>query len=164
MAVEVTLAAKGIVIENQTPAKQTVTVLARGETKVTWDVAVEDVPNAELVFAAVSKDGQYNDASKPRLTTGPDGSLLVLRYNRAGYCRHGRSDSQSRQSQRSGSFAPKFDDRRGELSIQLDPSLAAGMRDGLKYLEHYPYECTEQPSAGFCPTCSPITLLQIAGR
>ena len=46
---------------------------------------------------------------------------------------------------------PNFDERRGELSIQLDHSLAAGMRDGLKYLEHYPYECTEQTLSRFLP-------------
>ncbi len=28
------------------------------------------------------KSGDFVDASKPRLTTGPDGTLLVLRYTR----------------------------------------------------------------------------------
>jgi uncharacterized protein YfaS (alpha-2-macroglobulin family) len=46
---------------------------------------------------------------------------------------------------------PKYDDRRGELSIRLDPSLAAGMVDGLSYLEHFPYECTEQVVSRFLP-------------
>jgi uncharacterized protein YfaS (alpha-2-macroglobulin family) len=46
---------------------------------------------------------------------------------------------------------PKYDDRRGELSVRLDPSLAAGMRDGLDYLEHFEYECTEQTVSRFLP-------------
>jgi hypothetical protein len=46
---------------------------------------------------------------------------------------------------------PKYDDRRGELSIRLDPSLAAGMVDGLDYLEHFPYECAEQTVSRFLP-------------
>ena len=33
---------------------------------------------------------------------------------------------------------PSYDPTQGELTVQLDPSLAAGMVDGLKYLEHYP--------------------------
>jgi uncharacterized protein YfaS (alpha-2-macroglobulin family) len=46
---------------------------------------------------------------------------------------------------------PKYDDRRGELSVRLDPSLAAAMRNGLDYLEHFEYECTEQTVSRFLP-------------
>jgi len=35
--------------------------------------------------------------------------------------------------------------------VQIDPSLAAGATEGLKYLEHYPYECTEQTVSRFLP-------------
>jgi len=35
--------------------------------------------------------------------------------------------------------------------VRLDPSLAAGMTGGLDYLEHYPYECTEQIVSRFLP-------------
>jgi uncharacterized protein YfaS (alpha-2-macroglobulin family) len=35
--------------------------------------------------------------------------------------------------------------------VRLDPSLAAGMTDGLDYLEHFPYECTEQTVSRFLP-------------
>ncbi|MCB9079157.1 MAG: Ig-like domain-containing protein, partial [Anaerolineaceae bacterium] len=77
---EITLSADGVIIDSATAAVQTVDVPARGETKVTWDVTAEDVTETELVFAAVSTDGEYSDAAKPRLTTGPDGSLLVYRY------------------------------------------------------------------------------------
>ena len=39
----------------------------------------------------------------------------------------------------------------GELLIKLEPSLAAGMVDGLNYLKHYPYECNEQTVSRFLP-------------
>ena len=39
----------------------------------------------------------------------------------------------------------------GELLLTLEPSLAAGMQSGLNYLEHYPYECTEQTLSRFLP-------------
>jgi len=55
---------------------------------------------------------------------------------------------------------PRYDDRRGELSVRLDPSLAAGMRDGLTYLEHFPYECTEQVVSRFLPNVLTYQALQ----
>lgn len=146
---EVSLAAQGIAINADTPPRQTVTIPAHSETKVTWDVRVNDVVSTTLVFSAVS--GEYSDASKPRLTTAPDGSLMVLRYTApdivgtAGQLPDGGSVTEGI------ALPPNFDDRRGQLTIQLDPSLAAGMRDGLKYLEHYEYECTEQTVSRFLP-------------
>jgi hypothetical protein len=156
---EVTLSGQGVTLSQETAPVQTVTVPARGESKVTWNVTVPDVITTELVFAAVS--GEYNDAAKPRLTTGPEGSLKVLRYTApdivgtAGQLVEGGSQTEvvalppltppSTGGQEGG------DERRGELSVQLDPSLAAGMRDGLSYLEHYQYECTEQTVSRFLP-------------
>ncbi len=163
LAVEVTLASEQLLIDPQTPPVQTVTVPARGESKVTWEVAVPDVPEAELVFAAVSQDGQYSDAAKPRLTTGPDGSLLVLRYTApdivgtAGQLAEGGSRTEV------VALPPNFDEQRGELSVQVDPSLAAGMQAGLTYLEHYPYECTEQTISRFLPNVLTYNALQSLG-
>ncbi|MBN1221594.1 MAG: Ig-like domain-containing protein [Anaerolineae bacterium] len=45
----------------------------------------------------------------------------------------------------------RFDPTQGDLTISLDASLAAGMQDGLDYLEHFPYECTEQTVSRFLP-------------
>lgn len=160
---EVTLAAQGINISQATAPVQTVIIPARGESKITWDVTVPDVITTELVFAAVSQDGQYQDAAKPRLTTGPDGSLLVERYTApdivgtAGQLVNGGSQTEVI------ALPPNFDERQGELTLQLDPSLAAGMRDGLSYLEHYPYECTEQTISRFLPNVLTYNALKSLG-
>lgn len=51
-----------------------------------------------------------------------------------------------------GIALPKsFDPTQGDLTVKLEPSLAAGMRDSLDYLEHFPYECTEQTVSRFLP-------------
>jgi hypothetical protein len=163
LEVEVTLAAKGITISDDTAAAQTVTIPARSETKVTWNVGVADVPQAELVFAAVSADGQYSDAAKPRLTTGPDGTLLVLRYTAPDIVGTAGQLVEGDERTEAVAWPPNFDDRRGELSLQLDPSLAAGMRDGLRYLEHYTYECTEQTVSRFLPNVLTFNALQSLG-
>ncbi|MCB0193870.1 MAG: alpha-2-macroglobulin, partial [Anaerolineae bacterium] len=160
---EVSLSADGIIIDSATAALQTIEVPAQGETKVTWDVTVEDVPETELVFAAVSTDGEYSDAAKPRLTTGPDGSLLVYRYTAPDIVGTAGQLTEGGDRTEVVALPPNFDEQRGELSIQLDPSLAAGMRDGLDYLEHYEYECTEQTVSRFLPNVLTFDALQSLG-
>jgi hypothetical protein len=46
-----------------------------------------------------------------------------------------------------GSFEPG----QGDLTIQVEPSLAAGMQAGLTYLEHYPHESVEALVSRFLP-------------
>ena len=110
---------------------------AESEAKVTWWVTAQDVPNVDLIFSAVA--GEYSDAARPRLTTGPEGTLKVFRYTAPEVVGTGGQLVGPEGSSRTESIVmpPKYDDRRGELSVQLDPSLAAGMRDGLEYLEHF---------------------------
>ncbi len=147
--VQVGLHASGVTLGS--PITQTVQVAAGGEAKVRWDVTVQDVPTVNLVFAAVS--GAYSDASKPRLTTAPDGMLPVYRYaaaetvGTAGYL----PDRGTRTEVIGLPPLDALDEQQGELTVRLDPSLAAGMRDGLKALEHFPYECTEQVVSRFLP-------------
>ncbi|MFQ5576880.1 MAG: alpha-2-macroglobulin, partial [Anaerolineae bacterium] len=161
LEVEVSLSAEGVGVSADTPPRQTVTIPAHGEAKVTWNVTVDDVVSATLVFAAVS--GDYADAAKPRLTTGPDGSLRVFRYTApdivgtAGQLTEGGSRAEA------VALPPEFDARRGQLTVQLDPSLAAGMQDGLKYLEHFEYECTEQTVSRFLPNVLTFNALQSLG-
>ncbi|MEM7030931.1 MAG: Ig-like domain-containing protein [Chloroflexota bacterium] len=161
LSVDVTLSAEGIGISNDTPPVQTVEIPARSEAKVTWNVRVDDVTEAQLIFSAVS--GDFADASKPRLSTGPDGSLRVLRYTTpdivgtAGQLIDGGSRTEAIV------LPSNFDERRGELTVQLDPSLAAGIQDGLRYLEHFEYECTEQTVSRFLPNILTFNALQSLG-
>ncbi|MGC9521770.1 MAG: Ig-like domain-containing protein [Anaerolineae bacterium] len=160
--VEVGLNANGIRISEETPETQSVRIRAHSETKVTWWVTVEDQARAELIFSA--RAGEYTDASRPRLTTGPDGTLLVLRYTApdtvgtAGQLVEGGARAEAI------ALPPEFDERRGQLTVRLDPSLAAAMQDGLDYLEYYEYECTEQTVSRFLPnvlTYNALTSLSI---
>lgn len=155
LAVDVSLAAEGLTFnpcEGCDPSQastRTVTIPPHSETKVEWDVTVGDVENVQLIFAAVS--GDLSDASKPRLSTGPDGSLKVLRYTAPDIVGTGGQIAQGGQRTEIVALPPRYDERQGELTIQVDPSLAAATVDGLDYLEHYPYECTEQTVSRFLP-------------
>jgi uncharacterized protein YfaS (alpha-2-macroglobulin family) len=145
--IEVTLHAEGVRVSES--ASQRVSVPDGGEAKVTWWVEVEDVEAVDVSFSAVA--GDYADAARPRLTTGPEGTLLVYRYTAPEIVGTGGQLVDEDARTEVVALPPKYDDRRGELSIRLDPSLAAGMVDGLDYLEHFPYECTEQIVSRFLP-------------
>ena len=47
--------------------------------------------------------------------------------------------------------------------MKLEPSLAAGMLGSLDYLEHFPYECTEQTVSRFLPNVVTFQALQKLG-
>jgi uncharacterized protein YfaS (alpha-2-macroglobulin family) len=157
--VEVTLSSTGLVLHD--PEAQAVEIPAHGEAKVTWVVTVQDVPQVDLVMSAVA--GEYSDAARPRLTTGPEGTLLVHRYTAPEVVGTGGQLVNAGARTEIVALPPRYDDRRGELTIQLDPSLAAGMRDGLDYLEHFEYECTEQTVSRFLPNVLTYRALQQLG-
>jgi uncharacterized protein YfaS (alpha-2-macroglobulin family) len=157
--VEVTLQAEGLALEG--PAAQTVSIADGAEARVTWWVEVEDVPHADVVMSA--RAGDYADAARPRLTTGPDGTLLVHRYTAPEIVGTGGQLTGEDARTEAIALPPKYDDRKGQLSVRLDPSLAAGMVDGLGYLEHFPYECTEQIVSRFLPNVLTYRALQELG-
>ncbi|MBP7687834.1 MAG: hypothetical protein KA765_08005, partial [Thermoflexales bacterium] len=147
LSVTLTLSSTGVTLLND--AQRIIQIPAKTEGSATWLVEAQDVPNVQLVFIAQS--GDYVDASKPRLATGPDGSLLVYRYTApdivgtAGQIKDGGSRTEII------ALPQNVDVTKGEVSIEIDPSLAAGMIKGLKYLEHYQYECAEQTVSRFLP-------------
>ncbi|MGD1993541.1 MAG: Ig-like domain-containing protein [Anaerolineae bacterium] len=157
--VEVTIGYDGLTLEGE--AVQRVNVRAGGEEKVTWWATVEDVPQVDLAFSATS--GDYADAARPRLTTGPEGTLQVYRYTAPEIVGTGGQLVEEGSRTEVVALPPRYDDRRGELSLRIDPSLAAGMRDGLDYLEHFEYECTEQTVSRFLPNVLTYRALQDLG-
>jgi alpha-2-macroglobulin len=143
----VTLSATGVTI--QSDAQQIIEIPAHSEGMATWNVEAQDVQSAQLAFYAQA--GDFVDASKPRLATGPDGSLKVLRYTAPDIVGTGGQLTQAGQRTELITLPSRFDNQSGELSIEVDPSLAAGMVNGLDYLQHYPYECVEQTVSRFLP-------------
>ncbi|MBN1315509.1 MAG: Ig-like domain-containing protein, partial [Anaerolineales bacterium] len=149
MVVDVALATAGVTLEEGQTAEQQFTIPAYGEIKVTWWVIAEDVEYADLIFSAIS--GEYADASKPTLATGPDQTLPVYRYTAPEVVGTAGQITESGSRTEIVALPPSFDDRQGELRLEIDPSLAAGMQAGLDYLEHFKYECIEQTVSRFLP-------------
>jgi uncharacterized protein YfaS (alpha-2-macroglobulin family) len=157
--VEVELQVSGLSLQDD--AVQTISIANGAEGRVTWWVTAQDVEAAEVVMSAAA--GQFSDASRPRLTTGPEGTLVVHRYSAPEIVGTGGQLTDEDTRTEVVALPPKYDDREGELSVRLDPSLAAGMVDGLAYLEHFPYECTEQVVSRFLPNVLTYRAMQELG-
>ncbi len=56
-------------------------------------------------------------------------------------------------------YVPQSATDDGELSVTLDPSLGAGILEGLGFLRHYPYECNEQTVSRFLPNLFTVRAL-----
>ena len=156
---EITLAQTGLLLEAE--PMQRILVPAGQEVRVEWWATALDVDAVELAFSVVS--GELSDAAIPRLTTGPDGSLKVFKYTALDIV------GTAGQLEELGSRTERIllpddaDLARSQLILQLETSLAAAMREGLDYLEHFEYECTEQVVSRFLPNILTYRALQRLG-
>ena len=147
----VVVAIEGTGFTMQGDPQQTFTIPAGGRQRVDWPVTVNNVENLDLTFFANGGDGQYTDASKPPLGQGDDRLLPVYKYEApdivgtGGLLREGGSRTEAIALPRN------FEVTQGELSISLDPSLAATTIDGLDYLLNFPHQCIEQTVSRFLP-------------
>ncbi|MGA9349864.1 MAG: Ig-like domain-containing protein [Anaerolineae bacterium] len=150
LEVEVSLSAEGLEIEG---GAQRVQVPAHGKQEVSWPVTVGVVEQTKLLFAA--QGGGLSDAVEI--------TLPVYHYSTPEVVATAGQLDEAGERLEVVYLPERHDPTQGELTIQLDPSLAAGMRDGLKYLEHYPYECIEQTVSRFLPNVMTYRALRQLG-
>ncbi len=150
LEVEVSLEAPGLRMLGE--ARQKVTIPARGKVRVEWPVEVPrdfTGDRADLVFRA--QGGGLSDATKPPAGLPPDQYLPVYRYSALEMVGTAGQLAEAGSTLEAVVLPPSIDPTQGDLTVKLEPSLAAGMTGGLTYLEHYPYECTEQLVSRFLP-------------
>jgi uncharacterized protein YfaS (alpha-2-macroglobulin family) len=160
LSVEVLLEALGVKLDGQ--ARQKVSIEAGKQAYVMWPVMV--LPEAERVDLAFSaQGGAYQDATRPTLGTLDNQGIPVYRYEAPETV--GSSGEVAAEGSRSEMIRlpTAYKVSSGNLRIDLETSLAAGMTAGLKYLEHYPYECTEQTVSRFLPNILTLRALKSAG-
>ena len=148
MSVQVELEATGV--ELKTEAQQTIEVLAHQQAYLFWNVKVKD--SAERVDLTVhATSGKEEDSSKPALGTLSDQGIPV--YNFTVQETVGTSGMlNSSNSVTEGIYLPQtIDYDQAQLSVDVAPSLAASMTEGLNYLIDYPYLCMEQTISRFLP-------------
>jgi uncharacterized protein YfaS (alpha-2-macroglobulin family) len=138
LAATVELQAMGL---NVSPGPQSVTIPAKDNVKLSWDVSVQNVKQVTLQ-ASVHANG-YSDAVEI--------VLPVYTYSTPEVIATSGQIGEPGERLEAVVLPQSIDTTQGELTIQVDPSLAAGMQDGLTYLESYPYECIEQTISRWLP-------------
>ncbi|MDW8072389.1 MAG: alpha-2-macroglobulin family protein, partial [Anaerolineae bacterium] len=136
---EVVIQANGLHLSGDTLQK--VTVPARDRVRVAWTAVAANVPQVRLRLGARAAD----------LTDALELSLPVYRYSTPEVVATAGQLEEDGSRQEGVALPARYDPTQGELTVQIDPSLAAGMVKGLKFLEHFPYECTEQTVSRFLP-------------
>ncbi len=166
LEVEVAFEAQGLQIGGE--ATQRVSIPAGGKARPVWPVTVADESEVVLTFSARTVGhwvrarvpghlrNQVGSAEAPttnqqELTDAVRITLPVYRSSTpevVATAGHFDADGERLEAV---ILPPSYDPTQGELSVHVDPSLAAGMRDGLEFLEHYPYACIEQTVSRFLP-------------
>jgi len=159
LEVEVWLDAEGVTLLGE--ARQRVTIAAGGRERVEWPVEVQDAEWAELTFYA--RGGGYSDAVRPPAGLPPNQFLPIYRYSAPEVVGTAGQLDEEGNVLEGVALPPSLDTTQGELTVRIEPSLAAGMVGGLDYLEHYPYECTEQVVSRFLPNILTFRALEALG-
>jgi uncharacterized protein YfaS (alpha-2-macroglobulin family) len=115
-------------------AQQVENIPAGSSELVRWEVTVEDVPFADLTFRV--QGGDYSDATKPTLGTGPDNMIPIYRYDAQDFTgTAGELDGAGRRVE-AVLLPPNADPLRGSVDVKLNASLAAALLDALEVLEN----------------------------
>jgi len=149
VTVDLSLSAEGLTLLGA--AQQPLTVPAGGKDKVGWEVAVGDVKEVVVTFNA--QGSGYQDAVE--LT------LPVYRYSTPEtVATAGQVETRVVEQVKVPSGV---DISQGELTVEVNPSLAAASRDSLTWLEAFPWECSEQTVSKFLPNVATYRALKELG-
>lgn len=149
--VAISLSAQGL--ELGSAPQQTVEVAAHGVHKARWPVTVLPGDEVTVTFSAVA----------PKLNDAVQIKLPVYRYTTPEVVGTAGQVEQGVGRLEAIMLPPTASKDQGELLLTLEPSLAAGLQQGLSFLEHYPYECTEQTLSRFLPNIMTYRALQQLG-
>ncbi|MHB1357829.1 MAG: alpha-2-macroglobulin family protein, partial [Anaerolineae bacterium] len=145
----VSLFTEGISISQ---SEQQVQVPARSQAVVSWNAKVnEGSSQAKVQFRAAGSG--YQDSVEITLPVYHPSSPEVV----------GTAGEVEQTTVELIQLPKGIDPSLGNLSIQVDPSLAAGMGAGLEYLKTYPYDCIEQTISRFLPNLATFLAKQQLG-
>ena len=153
---EVRLEASGFTLDDPAAQVQAVTIPAGGQVRVSWWGTAQDVSSADLLFSVQA--GGMSDAVRVA-----GGELPVLRYTAPQTFATSGTLTEGGERLELVSLPVTYDPTSGGLEVELAPSLAAAMLNGLEALEHYEYECTEQTLSRFLPNLEAYRAVQEFG-
>ncbi len=138
LAVDVSLQGTNVTIQQGT---QRVQVPAHGQATVSWPVQVAAARPAVLTWRAASGN----------LSDGLELTLPIYHYSTPEVVATAGQIPAAATRIETVVLPERLDVSQGELTVQLDPSLAGAMRDSLDYLKAFPYDCIEQTVSRFLP-------------
>jgi uncharacterized protein YfaS (alpha-2-macroglobulin family) len=150
LAVDVSLQGSSVTIEQAT---QRIEVPAQGQGTVSWPVQVGAGESTVLTWRAASGD----------LSDGLELTLPIYHYSTPEVVATAGQLPSADTRIETVVLPEELDPSQGELTVQIDPSLAAGMRDSLEYLKTYPYDCIEQTVSRFLPNVITYRALRALG-
>jgi uncharacterized protein YfaS (alpha-2-macroglobulin family) len=156
ISAEVSLKAGGVDLENAGEATQKIELPAQGRMRVSWWAKVQNVDKVDLVFSA--KGGGLEDASRPT-----NGSLPVVQYLVPQTFGTGGVLAEAGERLEVISAPRSFNTTAGELRVELSPSLAAAVLNGLKALESFPLDYAEPVMSRLLPNLEAYRTLKKLG-
>ena len=156
LEVAIDVKATGLDLPAQTAS--TVTIPAGGTYKAVWPVAVTSGAGEVKVLMSAK-----TVAAIPPLADAVEITLPVYRYTTPEVVGTSGQVALDEERLELVRVPANADPTQGELDVTLEPSLAAGTLGGLTYLEHYPYECTEQTMSRFLPNVVTYAALKELG-
>lgn len=160
LTVDVMLDVQGMTL--QSADTQQVQIPAGRQAYVSWPATVN--PEAQRVDLVISaQGGGYADASRAPQGTLDNQGLPVYRYQARETVGTSGLMSEAGTRLEAINLPGNLSSTEGSLDISISPSLAAGMTDGLTYLEQYPYECIEQTISKMLPNVISTKALKSAG-
>lgn len=149
LTVEVVLTPQGLELDS--PARQSVTVAGGDKVSVLWPVTAPAAEESVRVRF---------EARAGRLYDAREDVVPVYRYATPEVVATTGVMEEPGLRQELVQLPPTFDPTQGELVVQLYGSLLGATQEALGYLEHYPYECTEQTVSRFLPNVVTYRALQ----
>ncbi len=162
--VQVTLDAQGLATDAR--LSQIVSVPAGQQAKVSWPVEVTPPAGGEAVSSAVVRftaEETGAAAGQRPLGDAVELTLPVYRYSSPETVATAGVVGPDETRTEVIVLPPDVDPTQGQLRVRLDPSLAAGTLESLNWLEHFPYECSEQIVSKFLPNVVTYQALETLG-
>ncbi|MCB0201047.1 MAG: alpha-2-macroglobulin, partial [Anaerolineae bacterium] len=140
--VEVTLASEAVTTDK--PLSQIVAVPARGQVKVSWPVDVPAPDGGLAVTPGVIRFSVEETSGATPLADAVEITVPIQRYSSPETVATAGTVALGEERTEIIVLPSDVDPTQGELRVQLDPSLAAGMIASLDWLQNFPYDCNEQ--------------------
>ncbi len=128
----------------QVPAEQSVTLGPAAQAQLFWPAVVLDA--AEAVIKTSARSGGVKPLADAR-----EDRLPIYRFSTPEVVATGGRLGENGSRLELIALPERLDETQGELTVRLEGSLTAATWEGLSYLKHYPYECTEQTVSRFLP-------------